>query len=467
MTTAPPCPAAADPYRPRFHFTAPRHWINDPNGVCHHGGRYHLFYQYNPHAARWGDIHWGHASSADLVRWRDEPVALAPSPGHDQGGCFSGCIAVVDGLPTAYYTGDSSAGQVQCVATSPDLAHWTKQPQRTIAERPPGVSPGEFRDPYVFRDAGHWYMVVGAALPHERGACLLYRSADGVDWHYRHPLFVATDPAQGSVWECPNFLQIGDRWLLTVSQWPNLGALWFVGRFDDERFVAETSGVHDVDGSAFAHLAMRAPDGRVLQWAWINEQRDQDEIDADGWAGAITVPRELSIDGRGRLNLRPAAEVALLRGEPLPLGPAAPGPGTRLRLSGRCLDIEARFALHDRRKVGLTLFESPDRRESTRIVYWPEARRLMIERARSSINQKTRRQDLYAVLDLDPGEPLRLRVLVDHGVIAVHANDRVNLTTRVYPALQSSTGVTAFSEGSADVELQAWPMGSALEGRGA
>ena len=76
-----------DLHRPSYHFTAPRQWINDPNGLCFHDGRYHLYYQYNPGAAKWGDIHWGHASSADLVAWRDEPVALAPTPGFDQGGC--------------------------------------------------------------------------------------------------------------------------------------------------------------------------------------------------------------------------------------------------------------------------------------------------------------------------------------------------------------------------------------------
>ena len=70
-----------DMHRPRYHFTAPSGWINDPNGVGFYQGRYHLFYQYNPDAPKWDRIQWGHASSADLVQWRDEPVALVPTPG--------------------------------------------------------------------------------------------------------------------------------------------------------------------------------------------------------------------------------------------------------------------------------------------------------------------------------------------------------------------------------------------------
>ena len=88
--------AATDRHRPRYHFTARRGWINDPNGVTWHGGRWHVFYQHNPAAPHWGDIHWGHASSADLLHWHDEPLALAPSrePGAPDGhGCFSGSFA--------------------------------------------------------------------------------------------------------------------------------------------------------------------------------------------------------------------------------------------------------------------------------------------------------------------------------------------------------------------------------------
>lgn len=452
-------------HRPRFHFSAPRNWLNDPNGIVHWQGRWHLHYQHNPAAPRWGDIHWGHASSADLVRWQDEPIALAPSPGEDEHGCFSGTIAVVDGRPTLYYTGFRDGLQVQCIATGPDLRHWTKQPSLTIADPPDGVGRTDFRDPYVFRHDGRWYLAVGASWRSERGQVLLYASDDGLHWRYRHPLYTAPELAQGVLWECPNFFPIGERWVLTVSVWPNLAALWFVGRFEDERFVPERQGLLDPDGGAFAHLATAAPDGRILQWAWIDEQRAQPALDAAGWAGALTVPRELALDADGRLLQRPAAEVARLRESPIDLLPTGEDRGARLRFEGRCLDLEASFWLRDRQKVGFTLLASPDGRERTRVMFWPDARRLVIERGASSIDREASAQDVWMLHEHRDGTPLRLRMLLDHSVLQVYADDRSCLTTRVYPALPDSVHGSVFAEGDADVLAQAWSMGTIHVGR--
>jgi len=454
----------SDLHRPRYHFTAPTNWINDPNGVCWHGGRYHLYYQYNPNAAKWGDIHWGHATSTDLAHWQDEPIALAPSPGADAGGCFSGSFAVVDGQPTLYYTGFTGAGQVQCAATSDNLQHWTKHPERTIVEPPPGVDPQDFRDPYVFRHDGRWYMVVGASLNHDRGQALLYRSDDGVAWDYRGALYTAPDLRLGMMWECPNFFPLGDKWVLVVSQWLGLGVFALIGRFENERFVPESEQVIDVDAGAFAPLTMRAPDGRTLQWGWMNEQREQVLIDADGWAGAMTVPRQLSLDAQGRLELQPVTEIERLRGAPAVIEGTGATKGALHRFSGRHLDIEAQFTLldHDKDKVGLTLLTSPDGSETTRVVFWPDARRLSIIRSHSSLDARVRRQDVHGHLELDPGEPLRLRVLLDASVLEVYANDRLCLATRLYPTRAESVLGSVFVEGKSTAVVQAWEMGPML-----
>jgi beta-fructofuranosidase len=456
-----------DRHRPRYHFTAPTNWINDPNGLCFHDGRWHLHYQYNPNAPQWGDIHWGHASSADLMHWRDEPLALAPSAGEDEGGFFSGCFALVNGMPTLYYTGYSAARQVQCVATgTPDLSRWTKHPERTIAEPPAGVEPHDFRDPCVFQHDGHWYMVVGASLHHQRGQALLYRSDDGITWQAREPLYTAPDERLGVMWECPNFFPLGDgsRWVLLVSHWLLLGVHAFVGRFENERFTPEWDGPFDVDGGAFAPLTMRAPDGRMLQWAWMNEQREQAHINRGGWAGAMTVPRELGLDAQGRLTVRPAAEIAGLREAAVAVTPTGDSRGTLAQFAGTALDIEARFSGRNREKVGLTLLASPDGRERTRIVYWQDARRLTIEREHSSLSTEVRRQNLHTTLLIAEDEPLRLRVLLDGSVLEVYANDQVCLSTRVYPTLAESVQASAFSEGKVTLYLQVWAMGAMFEG---
>lgn len=452
-----------DLHRPRYHFTAPTNWINDPNGLCCHEGRWHLYYQYNPNAAKWGDIHWGHASSADLVHWQDEPIALAPSPGADAGGCFSGSFALVGGVPTLYYTGYTGERQVQCVATgSADLRRWTKRPARTIVEPPECVEPNDFRDPYVFRHGAWWYMVLGASARHALGQALLYRSADGLAWDYRGALHTAPDARLGVMWECPNFFPIGHRWVLTVSLWLGLGVHAFVGRFENERFVPEWDGPLDVDAGAFAHLTAPAPDGRTVQIAWMNEQREQALIDADGWAGAMTVPRELGLDARQRLTLRPAAEIARLRQAPADIEATGAETGVLLRFAGRHLDIEAQFSLRDGNKVGLALLAAPDGSELTRVVFWPDARRLSIERARSSLQKGVKLQDLHGHLELDPGEDLRLRVLLDASVLEVYANDRLCLTTRLYPQQPGSTQAQVFVEGRSQASVRAWRMGPIL-----
>ena len=106
-------------YRPQFHFSPKEHWMNDPNGPIFWKGRYHMFYQHNPGAAVWGDMHWGHASSPDMIHWRHLPIALAPTHGGmDKDGVFSGCTVDNNGVPTIVYTGTQP--EVQCLATGRD-----------------------------------------------------------------------------------------------------------------------------------------------------------------------------------------------------------------------------------------------------------------------------------------------------------------------------------------------------------
>lgn len=448
-----------DPFRPRFHFTAAANWINDPNGVCFHDGRYHLYYQHNPYKPTWGPSHWGHVSSTDLVYWQDEPIALTPSPGPDAGGCFSGSFALVDGQPTLYYTGYTPEAQTQCMAVSDDMTVWKKVAQPLVAFPPDGIARGDFRDPYVFRHDDWWYMVVGAALDGERGQCLLYRSQDGLQWDYRHPLYTSPKLALGRMWECPNFFPLGDKWVLIIGVWPNMGAHYYVGDFKDERFIPEFDEVLDLDGSAFAHLTMQAPDGRSLQWAWIDEQRDLELLNAAGWAGALSVPKVLGLDSALRLTFRPIDELTRLRGRHLCQAAGAIAKDNKVEFSGRYLDIEARFECSDGNPVGITLLAAPDRSEQTRVVYKPLARKLMIERSACSLNPKTRRQNQEIHFSLDRGEALSLRVLLDGSIIEVYANERLCLSSRVYPSLDSSVMGDVFADGTAEATVNVWEMG--------
>src|SRR5581483_2573540 len=202
---ASPSALSHDPRRPQYHLLPAANWMNDPNGPVYWRGEYHMFYQYNPHAAIWGDMHWGHAHSPDMVHWRHMPVALAPTPGGpDAGGCFSG-TALADGDRVAVvYTGvvparESEATirdgvhslrESQCLAfaTGNDLTACTKDPVPVIAAPPPGLDVTGFRDPAPWRDGDTWYMAVGSGIRGKGGAVLLYRSKDLRHWEYLHLL---------------------------------------------------------------------------------------------------------------------------------------------------------------------------------------------------------------------------------------------------------------------------------------
>ena len=221
---------AHDPLRPEFHLMPQHNWMNDPNGPVWWKGQYHLFYQLNPHAAVWGDMHWGHAISPDMIHWRHQPIALAPTPGGpDSEGCFSGSAVVFDGKPAFIYTGVQNAPpdqatirdgndklretQLLAIAEDDKLLHWKKVEKPIIPTPPPGMMVTGFRDPCPWREGDMWYVGIGSGEREVGGCVLLYRSKDLHRWEYLHKLTqgkpngkVAVNPCDsGEMWECPDF----------------------------------------------------------------------------------------------------------------------------------------------------------------------------------------------------------------------------------------------------------------------
>ncbi|MGA2419448.1 MAG: glycoside hydrolase family 32 protein, partial [Candidatus Acidiferrum sp.] len=177
-----PSALAADSLRPQFHLLPAANWMNDPNGPIYWRGQYHMFFQYNPNAAVWGDMHWAHAVSPDMVHWRHLPIALAPTPGGpDQDGCFTGSAVDDGGTATFLYTGVSAAApeqatlrdglhnfretQLLATSTDADLRDWKKLAQAVI-EPPRDPLLTGFRDPFLWKDSSTWYL--GVASGHRR-----------------------------------------------------------------------------------------------------------------------------------------------------------------------------------------------------------------------------------------------------------------------------------------------------------
>ena len=249
---------AADPMRPQFHLLPAKNWMNDPNGPIYFNGKYHMFFQYNPLAAVWGDMSWNHAVSPDMLHWTHLPVAMTPTPDSpDSFGVFSGSALRVQKRVYQVYTGTRKSSdelatirdganniqESQCLAYSddPKLVKWTKLPEPIIPLPPPGIQITGFRDPSAWKQGDWYYMTVGAGEAKLGGCVLLYRSKnveDAKSWEYMHKLTSGEwngkhtpNPCDdGEMWECPDFFALDGGHVLIYS---TLGkVIWESGKLD-------------------------------------------------------------------------------------------------------------------------------------------------------------------------------------------------------------------------------------------
>ena len=262
----------SEPFRPQFHFTPEKDWMNDPNGLVYYEGEYHLFYQYNPFGNQWGHMSWGHAVSPDMVHWKHLPLAL---PEADGVMCFSGS-AVVDwhdtsgfgknGQPplVAIYTGMRVADgrQFQCIAYSNDQGRtWTKYAGNPVID----IGSDNFRDPKVqwYEPTKSWLMTVSLSAEHR---VRFYGSPNLKDWTLLSEFGPAG--ATGGVWECPDLFQLPmpgtdeKRWVLAVNMNPGSiaggsGGQYFIGQFDGKQFAPDPD-------SLLKPTAAFAPEGQVI-----------------------------------------------------------------------------------------------------------------------------------------------------------------------------------------------------------
>lgn len=457
-----------DPHRPRYHFLPPSNWMNDPNGLIQWNGKTHLFYQHNPGSPLWGNMHWGHAVSADLIHWTDLPIALTPTPGDpDEAGCFSGC-AVNNGLPTFIYTGTRGARhdiQTQCLATSQDdLLTWQKYADNPVlSEVPPEAGQtADFRDPFVWKDGDTWFMVLGSRIKDVGGAVFLYHSPNLIDWEYLNPLLIGDIKRNGVIWECPNFFKLGDSWVLIISTHTGSATgtvIYFVGSYENNHFVPNYEGILDY-GELYAPLTFVDEQNRRLLFGWVREARSAEAQRQAGWSGVQSVPRVLKLDAQKRLTMAPAPEIERLRGSQQHYGSLELSQNISLDITGRALDIVAEFAPTQSGTCGLSVACSEDRSERTDIVYDTGSGQLTVRRITPQTNQGSTDYIRSAPLSLEDEEPLRLRVLLDGSVLEIIANDRTSLTARTYPAQRDSEHVQLFGTAAHLNSLDVWEMRS-------
>lgn len=314
-------------YRPNFHFSPKKGWMNDPNGLYYKDGVYHMFFQYYPDASKWGPMHWGHATSNDLIKWNEQPIALFPD---DLGYIFSGS-AVVDidntsgfgnsknNAVVATYTYHNpkleKEGKIdvesQGIAYSLDNSKtWTKYNANPVLKNP-GIR--DFRDPKVFRDSKReqWIMVLAA-----QDRIHLYQSKDLKKWEFQSE-FGKDLGGHGGVWECPDLFPLKvegsneEKWVLIVNinpGGPNNGSAgqYFVGDFDGKIFKIDEHFTHQLHKENAAWLDWgkdnyasvsfdNIPQKKRIIIGWMSNWEYAQEVPTEAWRSSTTIAREVSL----------------------------------------------------------------------------------------------------------------------------------------------------------------------------
>ncbi len=303
-------------YRPQIHFSPKENWMNDPNGMVYHEGVYHLFFQYYPGGTNWGPMHWGHATSPDMIRWTEHPIALYPD---SLGYIFSGS-AVLDLNNTSGFGKDGKAPLVaiytshdaeaekagsntfenQSIAYSLDNGKtWIK-----FAGNPVLLNPGvkDFRDPKVIwhPETQKWIMVLAVA---DRIA--LFSSPNLKEWT-KESEFGEKLGAHGGVWECPDLFDLeyegSKKWALIVNLnpgGPNKGSAtqYFIGAFDGHTFTADDTTTRwlDYGPDEYAGVTWSNTGNRRLFLGWMSNWDYAGAVPTEKWRSAMTLPREMGL----------------------------------------------------------------------------------------------------------------------------------------------------------------------------
>ncbi len=308
-------------YRPLIHFSPKAHWMNDPNGMVYYKGVYHLFFQYYPGSTVWGPMHWGHATSKDLIHWQQQPIALYPD---SLGYIFSGS-AVVDKNNTsgfgkngkiplvAVYTNHDPKGakagtntyQNQSIAYSLDNGKtWTKYSKNPVLKNP-GIT--DFRDPKVmwYGPRKNWIMTLAT-----KDRVTFYSSHDLKNWK-KESEFGENTGAHGGVWECPDLITLNYKgkkvWILIVNinpGGPNGGSAtqYFTGNFDGEKFVADSKATKwlDYGPDEYAGVTWSHTGDRRIFLGWMSNWLYASEVPTIKWRSAMSIPRELTLKRSGK-----------------------------------------------------------------------------------------------------------------------------------------------------------------------
>jgi beta-fructofuranosidase len=446
-------------YRLTYHAMSRYNWANDPNGVIWYNGQFHLFYQHNPYAANWGPMHWGHQVSTDFIKWTHLPVALAPDKTYDKDlGAFSGTAIEKDGNLYLMYTAVSNGLQQQAIAYSTDggitFQKDRNNPVITTLDLPSNANSSDFRDPKVFKHEDMYYVIIGGKT-NGVGQLLLYKSADLTYFEYVGELLNNNNPDEagyyrltGGIYECPDFFILDGKQILIASpmrlpkdghDYENLhSVVYMTGNLDYETGAFTHDGFQELDGGFdfYAAQVAKHPDGRTIMIAWMQMWDRTMPTQVDGWAGAFTLPRELSYVN-GHLYQAPVREIKNYRENHITESNVQLVPNMPISLdgvSGNKIELELEIDLGTSNTVSIDLLKGSE--NYTRITYDKSASTLIFDRSQSGREIRGQEANLNTrTTTIEPvNNKLKLHIFIDVSSVEIFVNDGYKtLTSVVFP----------------------------------
>ena len=453
-------------FRPTYHFSPLYGWMNDPNGMVYKDGEYHLFYQHNPYGSKWGNMHWGHAISKDLINWEHRPDAITPDA---LGTIFSGS-AVVDtdntagfgaGAIVAIYTQNSDR-QVQSIAYSTDngrsFTKYENNPVLTSDAR-------DFRDPKVFwhKETQRWIMLLAVGQEMQ-----IFSSSNLKDWAFESS-FGEGQGAHGGVWECPDLFELPvdgtneKKWVLLCNLNPGgpfggSATQYFVGTFNGKEFANESpSQTKWMDWGKDHYAAVTwsdAPDNRRIAIAWMSNWQYANDVPTSQYRSPNSVPRDLSlftVDGETYLQSAPSPELLKLRDISKKRSFKVNGTRTiKDMIAGNegAYEIELTIENQYADVIGFRLYN--DKGEEVDMQYDMKEKKFSMDRRKSGDVGFNENFPMLTWTAIESGkDELKLRLFVDKSSVEAFGDGgRFVMTNQVFPS-EPYTHIDFYSKGGA------------------
>lgn len=463
--------ASDEIYRPKIHFSPKAHWINDPNGMVYYKGIYHLFFQYHPYSSVWGPMHWGHATSADMINWTERPIAIYPD---SIGTIFSGS-AVVDANNTsgfgkagspplvAIFTQHSTEGekagkdnfQNQSIAYSNDDGKtWTKYAGNPVVKNP-GFK--DFRDPKVMwhEPTKKWIMTLAV-----KDHVSFYSSPDLKTWA-KESDFGADRGAHGGGWECPDLFPMNDngkqRWVLIVNLNPGApnggsGTQYFIGDFDGKNFTSEQKETKWIDYGPdnYAGITWSNTGDRKTFLGWMSNWTYANKVPTETWRNAMTLPRDLRFQQVGNellITSQPVSELLKNNVKPVAVQNIAAGKTDLVKTLG-APKFPCRINLESGKADGFSIRLSNDSGEELLIGYDENKRQYFIDRTKAG--KSDFQKDFAARLTaprIGTTEATNVSLVFDASSVELFADDGLSVMTALFFPTKPYTQLTLQSAG--------------------